>query len=185
MTVKIRLARWGRRHQPFYGIVIQNHFAPRDGKHLERVGTYNALPDKDGVKHIELNVPRIKYWLGAGAEPTEKVAWLLAKANLMPLTPKQLQYYGRHSLTDPKTWDVEVRDAEGKVIGMLPAPVAREKFANHPVVGPQLPRDRPLESEPVPWILDASTIRLDGRPPKAPLDDGERLLVLKKFIDID
>lgn len=79
MVVKIRLARWGASNNPFYGIVVANARAARDGKHLERVGTYNPLPDNNNRKHIELNTQRIKYWLSVGAQPTERVAWLLAK----------------------------------------------------------------------------------------------------------
>ncbi|KAI9103178.1 ribosomal protein S16 domain-containing protein [Phlyctochytrium arcticum] len=82
MVVKIRLARWGASHNPFYGVVVANHRAARDGKHLERVGTYDPIPDKEGIKRIELNVERIKYWLGVGAQPSDRVAWLLAKVCL-------------------------------------------------------------------------------------------------------
>lgn len=79
MVLKLRLARWGARNNPFYGIVLAQQRAARDGKHLERLGTYNPIASEDGVKHIELNCDRIKYWLGVGAQPTERVAWILAK----------------------------------------------------------------------------------------------------------
>jgi small subunit ribosomal protein S16 len=79
MVVKIRLARWGARNNPFYGIVIANQRAPRDGKHLERVGTYNPIPDQSKAKIVELNIKRIKYWLSVGAQPTDRVAFILAK----------------------------------------------------------------------------------------------------------
>lgn len=81
MVLKIRLARWGARNNPFYGIVLAQQRAARDGKHLERLGTYNPIPSEDGVKHVELNCDRIKYWLSVGAQPTERAAWLLAKVN--------------------------------------------------------------------------------------------------------
>lgn len=82
MVLKLRLARWGARNNPFYGIVLAHQRAARDGKHLERLGTYNPIASQDGVKHIELNCDRIKYWLGVGAQPTERVAWILAKVCL-------------------------------------------------------------------------------------------------------
>jgi small subunit ribosomal protein S16 len=81
MVVKIRLSRWGARRNPFYGIVVANARAPRDSKYLEKVGTYNPIPNQ-GVKHLELDVNRIKYWLSVGAQPTERVHWLLAKVYL-------------------------------------------------------------------------------------------------------
>jgi small subunit ribosomal protein S16 len=79
MVVRLRLARWGARNNPFYGIVAANVRAARDGKHLERLGTYNPIPDENNVKHLELDVDRIKYWLSVGAQPSDRVAWLLAK----------------------------------------------------------------------------------------------------------
>ncbi|KAJ3140817.1 hypothetical protein HK100_008988 [Physocladia obscura] len=111
MVVKIRLARWGVRNNPFYGVVVANARAPRDGRHLERVGTYNPVPDASKTKHIELDYARIKYWLGVGAQPTDRVAWLLEKAGLMPPLPKQLQRTGVLSLTDAKTWKVRFLDS--------------------------------------------------------------------------
>lgn len=79
MVVRIRLARWGVKNNPFYGIVVTNSRSARDGRHLERVGTYNPIPDERGTKHIELNVNRIKYWLSVGADMSDRVAWLLNK----------------------------------------------------------------------------------------------------------
>ncbi|KAI8620553.1 ribosomal protein S16 domain-containing protein [Chytriomyces sp. MP71] len=110
MTVKIRLARWGQRNNPFYGVVVANAHASRDGRHLERVGTYSPIPDANKVKHIELNFERIQYWLGVGAQPTDRVAYLLAKAGIMPLTPIQQQRQGVLSLGDRKTWKVRITD---------------------------------------------------------------------------
>ncbi|KAJ3339360.1 hypothetical protein HDU93_008365 [Gonapodya sp. JEL0774] len=88
-AVRIRLARWGVRHNPFYGIVVAEARAPRDGRHIERIGTYNPIPDANGVKHIELDFERAKYWIANGAEPTDRVGWLLNKAGLLPATPVQ------------------------------------------------------------------------------------------------
>ncbi|EGF82063.1 hypothetical protein BATDEDRAFT_10027 [Batrachochytrium dendrobatidis JAM81] len=82
MVVRIRLARWGAANNPFYGIVVANLRAARDGKHLERLGTYNPISDHNMTKHLELNVDRIKYWLSVGAQPSERVAWLLSKVIL-------------------------------------------------------------------------------------------------------
>ncbi|RUS21240.1 ribosomal protein S16 domain-containing protein [Endogone sp. FLAS-F59071] len=82
MVVRIRLARCGRVNAPYYHIVIANARAARDGKHIEKVGTYNPIPDAQGVKHIDLNIDRIKYWLTVGAQPSEPVGKLLAKVRL-------------------------------------------------------------------------------------------------------
>ncbi|KAJ3114043.1 hypothetical protein HDU96_002631 [Phlyctochytrium bullatum] len=139
MVVKIRLARWGARNHPFYGIVVANARAARDKKHLERVGTYNPVPDRNGLKHVEMNWDRIKYWLGVGAQPTDRVAWLLSKAELMPPTPYQLQREGKFSLTDRKTWDVLMTGPDGKR-HILTAEEARMMFDGKEE-GEQLPKD--------------------------------------------
>ncbi|TPX63922.1 hypothetical protein SpCBS45565_g06241 [Spizellomyces sp. 'palustris'] len=182
MVVRIRLARWGASHNPFYGIVVANHRAPRDGKHLERVGTYNVIPDERGIKRIELNVERIKYWLGVGAQPTERVAWLLSKIDLMPPTPQQLQNQGFLSLNDSKTWDVEIRDAEGKTLSRLSPEEARNALANSPLAE-RLPQDTSSEPPEKSRVI-YENIKLDGRPPKAPLTAEERLKVLQEVTGI-
>jgi small subunit ribosomal protein S16 len=82
MAVKVRLARFGRKKRPFYRIVVANSEAPRDGKFLEIVGTYDPLKDPVEVviKHDKLQI-----WLDRGAQPTETVKSLLAK-NPVPAT---------------------------------------------------------------------------------------------------
>eukprot|EP00629_Pelagomonadales_sp_RCC1024_P018066 CAMPEP_0119288844 /NCGR_PEP_ID=MMETSP1329-20130426/37962_1 /TAXON_ID=114041 /ORGANISM="Genus nov. species nov., Strain RCC1024" /LENGTH=145 /DNA_ID=CAMNT_0007289627 /DNA_START=143 /DNA_END=577 /DNA_ORIENTATION=+ len=89
MVVRIRLARWGRKHRPFYRIVVADARAPRDGRFIERVGTYDPLPGRDGVKEVRLRSERIRYWLSCGAQPTSKVAWLLGKAGVLPEQPQK------------------------------------------------------------------------------------------------
>lgn len=76
MVVRIRLARWGRRHLPFFRIVVADGRSPRDGRHLDVVGSYNAAGHSAAevaarVKRVELDVARIKYWLSVGAQPSD------------------------------------------------------------------------------------------------------------------
>ncbi|KAI9015430.1 ribosomal protein S16 domain-containing protein [Hyaloraphidium curvatum] len=93
--VKIRLARWGISKNPFYGIVASHVRWSRDGKHMERLGSYNPIPDRDGKKHLTLNIERIKHWLVSGAVPSERVSWLLAIAGILPPSPKHLRNMGQ------------------------------------------------------------------------------------------
>ena len=81
MVLKIRLQRFGQKKLPFYHIVCANARTARNSKPLERLGTYDPIP-KDGIKNIELNLDRTKYWLGVGAHPTDTVARLLEKVDL-------------------------------------------------------------------------------------------------------
>ena len=87
MVVRLRLQRFGRTHSPFYRMVAANARTPRDGKHLEIVGTYNPIANKDGMKEIRLKEDRLKYWLGVGAQPSDRVAWLLGKFGILPPPP--------------------------------------------------------------------------------------------------
>eukprot|EP00038_Savillea_parva_P020110 m.30435 g.30435 ORF g.30435 m.30435 type:complete len:100 (+) comp4708_c0_seq2:95-394(+) len=89
MPVAMRFARGGHRHRAFYKIVVAPSKAKRDGRHLEKVGTYDPLPSA-GHKMVSLNVDRIKYWLSVGVQPSEPVAKLLGKAGILPPFPKRI-----------------------------------------------------------------------------------------------
>ena len=82
MALKIRLARGGAKKRPFYRIVIAEASSPRDGRYVERVGTYNPMVPKDHEQRMTLNSERITFWLGKGAKPTERVHKMLAAAGL-------------------------------------------------------------------------------------------------------
>ena len=90
-TVRLRLQRWGEKHNPVYRIVAATVRAARDAKFLEILGTYNPHPDRYGTKHVTLNVERIKYWVARGADPSEPVARLLGRANVIPIFPRRGQ----------------------------------------------------------------------------------------------
>jgi small subunit ribosomal protein S16 len=82
MSVSLRLSRGGSKKRPYYKIVVANSRAPRDGKYLEQVGTYNPLLAKDDANRVRLTEDRVRYWLGVGAQPTDRVARLLDKAGV-------------------------------------------------------------------------------------------------------
>jgi len=83
MSLKIRLARGGAKKRPYYRIVIADARAPRDGKFLERVGSYNPLLPKDHDDRVQLLEERIKYWLSKGAQPTDRVHRFLDAAGIL------------------------------------------------------------------------------------------------------
>jgi small subunit ribosomal protein S16 len=76
MSVRIRLARGGRKKKPFYRVVVASSEAPRDGRFIERIGTYNPLPEPAQFK---INPARLQYWLQEGAKPTDTVLSLIRK----------------------------------------------------------------------------------------------------------
>ncbi len=87
MSVSLRLSRGGSKKRPYYKIVVANSRAPRDGKYLEQVGTYNPLLAKDDANRVRLTEDRVRYWIGVGAQPTDRVARLLDKAGVKERTP--------------------------------------------------------------------------------------------------
>ncbi len=81
MSLKIRLARAGAKKRPFYRIVVADSKSPRDGRYIEKLGTYNPLLPKDGER-VQLVEERVKYWLGHGAQPTDRVLRFLDAAGI-------------------------------------------------------------------------------------------------------
>ena len=82
MALRIRLARGGAKKRPFYRIVVAENTAPRDGRFIEKVGTYNPLLPKDHPERVVLNIERIQHWLSKGAKPTDRVLRFLDAAGL-------------------------------------------------------------------------------------------------------
>ena len=91
MALAIRLSRGGRKARPFYRIVVADKRMPRDGRYIEKLGTYNPLLANDDENRVKLVEDRIKYWLSQGAKPSERVAIFLGKAGIidMPAQPNR------------------------------------------------------------------------------------------------
>ncbi len=83
MSLKIRLARGGAKKRPYYNIVIADSRMPRDGRFIEKVGSYNPLLAKTDEKRVQYNEERVKHWLGVGARPTDRVARFLSVNGLV------------------------------------------------------------------------------------------------------
>jgi len=84
MAMKIRLARGGSKKRPFYAIVAADSRMPRDGRFIEKLGTYNPMLPKDSEERVKMNMERVKYWLGEGALPTDRVSRMLEAAGELP-----------------------------------------------------------------------------------------------------
>lgn len=83
MAVRIRLSRGGSKKRPFYRVVAADQRAPRDGRFIEKLGTYNALLPQDHEQRLVINEERVKYWLGVGAQPTERLEKLFSNLGLV------------------------------------------------------------------------------------------------------
>ncbi len=92
--ISMRLTRHGAKKRPFYHIVVADSRSPRDGKYLEKIGTYNPMLPRESGERVKFVEERVKYWLGVGAQPTDRVARFLSDAKLAPAfkqreTPKK------------------------------------------------------------------------------------------------
>jgi small subunit ribosomal protein S16 len=84
MAMKIRLARGGSKKRPHYSIVAADTRMARDGRFIEKLGTYNPLLPKDSEDRVKMNMERVQYWLGEGAQPTDRVSRFLEAAEVLP-----------------------------------------------------------------------------------------------------
>ncbi|MCA1368910.1 30S ribosomal protein S16 [Bradyrhizobium sp. BRP14] len=82
MALKIRLARGGSKKRPYYQIVVADARSPRDGRFLEKLGSWNPMLAKDDAKRVELDAERVQHWIAQGAQPTDRVLRFLDQAGL-------------------------------------------------------------------------------------------------------
>ena len=83
MSVKIRLARGGAKKRPYYRIVVADSRMPRDGRFIEKIGTYNPLLPKDSPDRVKMDVDRAKHWIEHGAQVTDRVSRFLEAAGVV------------------------------------------------------------------------------------------------------
>lgn len=82
MATSIRLSRGGSKKRPYYKIVVSDSRSPRDGRFIERIGSYNPMLPKDDEKRVIVDVERAKHWVSVGAQPTDRVARFLDAAGV-------------------------------------------------------------------------------------------------------
>ncbi|MBM3637055.1 MAG: 30S ribosomal protein S16 [Alphaproteobacteria bacterium] len=88
MSVKIRLARGGAKKRPHYSIVVADSRYPRDGRFIEKIGTFDPIKPKDSAERVKLDTDKAKAWLGKGAQPTDRVERFLEVAGLWKRTAR-------------------------------------------------------------------------------------------------
>ena len=127
MAVSIRLSRGGAKKRPYYKIVVANATAPREGKYLEQVGTYNPILAKDDENRVRLVEDRVRYWLGVGAQPTDRVARMLDKAGIKEraasVNPKKAEP-GKKAKERAEEKAEKAREAEEAAAAAAAAPAA-------------------------------------------------------------
>jgi small subunit ribosomal protein S16 len=88
MALSIRLSRGGSKKRPYYRVVVADARSPRDGRFIEKIGTYNPLLAKDSPERVKLDTDRAKHWLSVGAQPTDRVLRFLDAAGVKERAPR-------------------------------------------------------------------------------------------------
>jgi small subunit ribosomal protein S16 len=133
MSLKIRLARGGAKKRPFYRIVVADSRMPRDGRFIERVGTYNPMLAKDHPDRVTLQTERIQHWLKIGALPSDRVARFLGQASVIAMPTYREQ--PKKSAPRPKTLErLAARDEKRKAAAEAAA--AASAAAEQPAEAP-------------------------------------------------
>ena len=164
MSIKIRLARSGSKKRPFYRIVAADSRMPRDGRFLERLGTYNPLLPKDSEDRIKLDMDRVQHWLGRGAQPTDRISRFLESAGVME----------RRTRSNPKKAVPGEKAQKRAEERAARATSAEEAPTERPQEAPaETPQEAPAEA---PSEVPAGTPQEApaGSPEEAPAEEGEK-----------
>ncbi|MEN8839700.1 MAG: 30S ribosomal protein S16 [Octadecabacter sp.] len=125
MAMKIRLARGGSKKRPFYRIVAADSRMPRDGRYVEKLGTYNPLLAKDDESRVQMNMERVNYWLGEGAQPTDRISRFLEAAGVVEKKERANLKKGEPG----KKAKERVEEKAAKVVAAAEAEVAAKEAA--------------------------------------------------------
>lgn len=161
MALKIRLARGGAKKRPFYRIVVADARAPRDGRYLEKLGTYDPMLAKDSENRIVLNADRIKHWLSVGALPTDRVARFLGKSNIIPMpvireTPKKSAPKAKAVARAAEREEKVKAAEEARIQAAAEAKAAKEAPVVEAPVVEETPVEAVVEEAPVEAVAEAS-----------------------------
>ena len=170
MALKIRLSRGGSKKRPFYRIVVAEAASPRDGRYVERLGHYNPMTAKDNEQRLVVNGERVAYWLGLGAQPTERVQKLLASLELM--APVKLREQPKKSAVGKKRAEREEEAAAAEAAAKEAAAAAAEaKAAAKAAPAEEAPAEEaPAEEAPAEEAV-AEQAPAEGAAAEAPAED--------------
>jgi len=141
MALKIRLARGGAKKRPYYRIVVAEASAPRDGRFVERVGSYNPMVPKDHPERLTLDSERAMYWISKGAKPTERVQKMMAQLGL--IEAPALREQPKKSAPGRKRQEREAEAAEAAAAAAEEAPA--QEAAAEEAAAEDAPAEAPAE----------------------------------------
>ncbi len=163
MSLKIRLSRAGAKKRPFYRVVVTDTRNPRDGRFLERLGTYDPMLPKDHPERVRLNEERIRHWLGVGALPSDRVARFLGAAEIIPMPAQR----NNPQKSQPKAKAVERQAARAEK-----AAAAAEAAANAPAEAPAAEEAAAEEAAPADEAASGEAGTGDGEGEEKAADSG-------------
>jgi small subunit ribosomal protein S16 len=168
MAVSIRLSRGGAKKRPYYKIVVADSRTGRDGKFIERIGSYNPMLPKDSEERVKLDSDRARHWLSVGAQPTDRVARFLDAAGVRERTVRQNLKKGepgekaKERAEERATREAELAAAAAEAAA-APAPEATGGDEGETTPADQAPNEGQSTSEPA-----------EGAPEAAPADGAEK-----------
>ena len=141
MSIKIRLARAGSKKRPFYRVVAADSRMPRDGRFIEKLGTYNPLLGKDDDNRVNLNLDRIKDWLAKGAQTTDRISRILENLEVLPkkIRNNPIKAKPKKEAEEPKAEDAPTEEPKAE-----DAPAEEPKAEDAPAEEPKA-EDAPAE----------------------------------------
>jgi small subunit ribosomal protein S16 len=151
MSLKIRLSRAGAKKRPYYRIVIADSRSPRDGRYIERVGTYDPLVPKGSTERVKLVEERIKHWLSHGAQPTDRVLRFLDVAGIQKRDARMNPNKGQPGTKRLEREEAKKTAAEEKAKAADEAKQAAagaKKAAAEAAAAPPPPAEEPAVEEP-------------------------------------
>ena len=152
--LKIRLARGGTKKRPYYSVVVADSHSPRDGRFIEKVGTYNPLLKKDDPNRVVLKVERIQEWMTKGAQPTDRVARELGKVGVIQWTAGNNPTKGlpgtkaKERVEEKAQKEVDRAAAAAEAAANPPPPVVEEPVVEEAPVAEAVADEAPAEAAP-------------------------------------
>ncbi len=196
MALKLRLARHGAKKRPYYRIVVADSRAPRDGRFIERVGSYNPMLPKDSEDRVKLDIEKCQEWLGKGARPTDRVARFLGAAGLWEWKPgnnpnkgkpgaKAMQLIEERKEKEEARKAAEAEAAEAAKAAKEAAKAAEAEAAAAPA--PEAPaEDAPVEDAPAEEAAPATEdAPAEDTPAEAEGDKKYTKTDLTKMLEVD
>ena len=171
MSVAIRLARGGAKKRPYYRIVVTNSRSARDGRFIEKIGTYNPLLAKDSPDRIKLDTDRAKHWLSVGAQPSDRVLRFLDAAGVMERAARNNPKKGEPGEKAKERSEAEAaKQAEiaEALAAANPAPAAPEPAEPEPAVTEPEIEETPAIEEPAPVDVAPVEAAVEPAPVAAP-----------------